>query len=109
MQLHLTLSIPIIERILKKESFDKGRIQTIIDIILAHKFTKPEDMNQKLLIDADTLADVFKDQFYSDCEAYEISPDMLYHIREKNRFYTDTAREIFRRKLSKRKIELDSA
>jgi hypothetical protein len=106
MQLHLTLSIPIIERILKKECFDESRIQTIINIVLAHKFTKPEDMNQELLIDADTIADVFKDQFYSDCAAYNIIPEQLYEIRKKNRFFTDTAREIFRRKLSKRKIEL---
>jgi hypothetical protein len=106
MELHMQLSVPIIKEILSLVNFDRKRIRKVIDVVLAHKYKNPKELNKRLLIDADTLSDVFKEQFYSDAEIYEIKPEDFYHIRRGNRFYTETAREIFSRELNKRSQEI---
>jgi len=63
-------------------------------------------VEKRLLIDADTLSDAFKEPFYEDCKAYKMKPKELYEFRKKNKFYTKSAREIFRKELEKRKKEI---
>jgi len=91
---------------LAKIGYNKKQVKTIIDIVLAHKFKNPKSLDKKLLIDADTLSDVFKEQFYGDCKAYKLSPEILYNIRKNNKFYTKTAKAIFDKELENRRNEL---
>lgn len=81
-------------------------IKEIIDIVLSHKFKNPKNKNKRLLIDADALSDIFKEQFYSDAKAYKISPQKNLEIRKENKFYTKTAQEIFKKELKKREEEI---
>ncbi len=105
LKLHLKYSVPIINKILAKVNFDKKSIKIITNIVLAHKFKKPKELSKRLLIDADTLSDVFKRQFYSDCKAYNRTPSELYNFRKNNKFYTETAKAIFDKELEKRRKE----
>ena len=106
MKLHLEYSKPIIRDILSSIKYSNNFIETIIDIVISHKFCKPKEIEKKLLIDADTLSDVFKEQFYSDCSSYNLSPVELYEHRKKNTFYTNSARSIFYYELDNRKNEI---
>lgn len=106
MKLHLKYSKPIINNILIKMGYDKKHIKKIIDIVLAHKFKNPKSLDKRLLIDADTLSDIFKEQFYGDCKAYNLNPKTLYKIRKNNKFYTKTAKIIFNKELEKRRKEI---
>ncbi len=105
MKLHLEYSVPIIKDILTKVGYDKKEIRKVIGIVLAHKFKNPKSLNKKFLIDADTLSDVFKEQFYADCSAYNLTTKKLYDIRKNNKFYTETAKIIFNKELEKRRKE----
>ena len=51
------------------------------------------------------MADAFKEQFYSDAQAYSSTPQGLYDYRKDNQFYTKTAKEIFDKELEQRKKE----
>ena len=107
MKLHLEKSAPIIEKILSKLDYDGEFIKTITEIVLAHKFVdNPDSLEKILLIDADTLSDVFKEQFYRDCAEYGLSPSKMFEIRKNNRFHLESARNIFEQELSKRKSEI---
>ncbi len=108
LELHLEYAVPIIEEVLTKLDYDKGRIQRITEVVLSHKFKDPKELEKRLLIDADTLSDAFKEPFYEDCKAYNMKPKKLYEFRKKNKFYTKSAREIFRKELGKRKKEIMS-
>ena len=105
MELHLKYSTPIIDEVLTKIGYSKKQIKAITDVVLAHKFKNPKNLNKRLLIDADTLADIFKEQFYSDCKAYNLGLKTLYNIRKNNKFYTKTAKIIFNKELDKRRRE----
>jgi hypothetical protein len=78
----------------------------VIDIVAFHKFKNPKKLDKRLLIDADTLSDVFKKQFYSDIKAYKKTPEKLYDFRKDNQFYTKTAKIIFNKELKKEKKNL---
>ena len=106
LELHLKYNPPITKKILNSLGYDKSKIEKIIEIILAHKFQNPRDLNKRLLIDADTLSDVFKEPFYKDTKQYGITPKENYDFREENKFYTKTARIIFDRELNKRRKEI---
>lgn len=106
MELHLKYSVRIIEEVLTEVGYDKKQIKKVIDVVLAHKFRDPKGSDKRLLIDADTLSDAFKEQFYGDCKAYNISPEVLYKFRKNNKFYTETVKEIFARELEKRWKEI---
>ena len=106
MLLHLKYSVPIVKEILNAVNFEEGEIRQVSEIILAHKYRKPRAMNKRLLIDADTVSDIFREQFYADAQAYNISPAEFYKIRMKNRFYTDTARRIFEKESRNRAREI---
>jgi len=109
MELHLKCSTPIIDDILTELGYNRKQIKAIIDIVLAHKFKNPKRLDKRLLIDADTLADVFKEQFYGDCKMYNLSPEKLYNIRKNNKFCTRTAEIIFRKELEQRRKEFSRA
>lgn len=106
MELHMRCSVPIIENILSVVHFNHTKIKRVTDIVLAHKYKNPRRLDKRLLIDADTLSDVFKEQFYSDAKIYKVMPEDFYHIRSKNSFYTETARETFHKELNKRAREI---
>lgn len=105
LKLHLKYAPPIINEILIKCRYKKSQIKKIISLVLVHKFKKPKTINEKLLIDADTLSDAFKEQFYSDAKEYKKTPEKLYEFRKNNQFYTKTARIIFNKELEKRRKE----
>jgi hypothetical protein len=107
MELHLKLSAPIIKEILCKVNFKTKKIKRVTDIVLAHKYKNPRALEKRMLIDADTLSDVFKEQFYSDAKIYKVMPEDFFHIRRNNKFYTETAREIFQKELNKRAREIE--
>lgn len=106
LELHLEYAAPIIEEILGKVDYNYKQIQRVVDIVKSHKFKDPSELEKQLLIDADTAADAFKEQFYSDVESYETTPEKLYDFRKKNEFYTATARKIFERELEERRKEI---
>ena len=70
LKLHLKYAPQIIEGVLIECRYNKDKIKKIIEIVLAHKFKNPRKLDKRLLIDADTLSDAFKEQFYSDAKAY---------------------------------------
>ena len=104
--LHLKNSVPIARKILKDHGFTKKEINKIIDIILSHKFKNPRNLEKRLLIDADTLSDIFKEPFYADAKYYKKTPKQLLEFRKQNHFYTKTARAVFDRELEKRAKEI---
>ena len=105
---HIEKGPPLIRKILKDLHYDKEKIDKVIDIVSAHKFTDPEDKDKQLLIDADTLSDTYKESFYSDVEAYGSTPSENLKFRSKNKFYTNTARKIFEKHLSARRREIET-
>lgn len=106
MQLHLEYGAAIAKDVLGKLGYSKEQIKRISDIVFAHKFQNPKEPEKRLFIDADTLTDVFREQFYADCRDYKLSPEALFNIRKNNRFYTETARKIFKEELEERKKEI---
>lgn len=108
MRLHLDCSVPIIKEILFAVNFDKNKTGKVIDIVLSHKFRNPRNLDKRVLIDADTLSDIFSESFYSDARLYKIDPAGFYQIRMKNMFYTGAAADIFRRELKKRAREINT-
>lgn len=107
LKLHLEYCPPIAKKILNSLKYDKAEIEEIISVILAHKFKNPQNLNKRLLIDADTLSDTFKEPFYEDVRQYKITPKENYDVRKENKFYTKTAKIIFNKELAKRRKELD--
>ncbi len=105
LELHLEFSAPIIREILEKVSYDQEKIDQIVEIVKAHKFQEPEDSEKQLLIDADTLSDAFKKQFYSDVQSYETTPQGLYNFRKENKFYTSAAKKLFDKEIEERRKE----
>ncbi len=105
-KLHIKYAPKIVKKILSKTKYNEKQIKTIIEIIVAHKFKNPIKLDKRLLIDADNLSDVFKKQFYSDVESYNVTPEQNYNFRKNdNSFYTKTAKIIFDKELKKRKQE----
>ncbi len=107
LELHLKYCPPIAKEILSSLKYDKAKIKEIIGVMLAHKFKNPRNLNKRLLIDADTLSDTFKEPFYEDVGQYEITPKENYDVRKGNKFYTKTARIIFNKELAKREREIN--
>lgn len=102
---HLKMAPPIINNILKEVDYQQEPINQIIDIVLAHKFQDPTELDKKLLIDADGVTDAFPEQFKSDLKSYSVTPQQLFNFCRKNEFYTKTARDIFGQALEERKRE----
>ena len=79
------------------------KIKKIIEIVKAHKFKNPKEINKRILIDADALSDCFKEQFAGDMKSYNKSRESLYNFRKKNnKFYSKVAEEIFTKELNRR-------
>lgn len=105
LRLHIKHAPPIIRDILTRAGYGRNRIGKVIEIVEAHKFRNPRRHDKQLLIDADTMADAFKEQFYSDVKSYNTTPEKMYTFRKKNVFYTKTAKGLFERELEKRRKE----
>lgn len=106
LKLHLEYAPKIIEEIMTKVGYSKDDINKIIEIVVAHKFQDPKELDKQLLIDADTLADLFKEQFYTNAKDYNKTPQEFYNIRKDNKFYTKTAKNIFDQELKNRAEEI---
>jgi len=104
---HIRRAPLIIRRILGKLNYDQNTIERVIEIVVAHKFTDPEEKEKRLLIDADTLSDTYKESFYSDVESYNSTSEKTYKFRSKNIFYTKTAKKIFQKQLKARREEIN--
>ncbi len=107
LELHLKYCSPIAKSILDGFNYDQLKTRKIIDIMVAHKFKNPRDLSKRLLIDADSLSDVFKEAFYEDVKQYKVTSKELYNFRKANKFYTKTAKIIFDKELEKRRKEIN--
>ncbi len=105
-RLHLKHAPSIINKILTEVGYNRSQIEKVIDIVVAHKFQNPKELEKQLLIDADAMSDAFKEQFYSDIESYNTTPQEHYEFRKRNEFYTKTARELFDREMETRRREI---
>lgn len=105
LKLHLKYATPVIKKILTELGYNETKIKKITEVVLAHKFQKPRELDKRLLIDADCLSDAFREQFYSDLKSYGNTPEKMYNHRKKNKFYTKTARGIFNKELENRRKE----
>ena len=108
MELHLEYAAPIISVVLTKLNYTPNQIQRIIEIVKAHKFQDPTELDKQLLIDADSTADAFKDQFYSDVKSYGTTPLQAYEYRKQNKFYTTSATKLFANELENRRKEFQN-
>ncbi|MCK9379021.1 MAG: HD domain-containing protein [Candidatus Moranbacteria bacterium] len=109
MKLHITLAPEIIKKILQSVNYKAFQINEVIEIVQAHKFSKPRKLSKKMLIDADQLSDAFKEQFYSDVKTYNSTPEKLYNFRmNDNNFYTKVAKDIFLEQMKQRRSEFES-
>lgn len=104
-KLHIEYPQPIIKEILEKLNYPLIQINKITEIVKAHKFQNPSELEKQLLIDADKMSDATKIQFYSDAEFYSVSPQVVYDFRMKNKFYTITARKFFEKEMENRRRE----
>lgn len=103
LKLHIKYAPEIIHKVLSQVDYENRKIKKIIGIVKSHKFKNPKDINKRILIDADALADAFKRQFASDMKSYNVSRKNLYNFRKKNnKFYTKIAQQIFIKELNKR-------
>lgn len=104
LELHLEFAPAIIGKILGQVGCENGKINKIIEIVKAHKFKNPRDINKRILIDADALSDAFKKQFESDLKSYKVNRKSLYNFRKKdNEFYYKVSEKIFNNEIEKRK------
>lgn len=106
LELHIKYAPEIIQEVLRKAGYPESKIKSVEGIVIAHKFQKPRRKDKQFLIDADTLSEAFKIQFYDDVSAYGCPPEENYNWRIKNKFYTKTAGMIFKREMEKRKKEI---
>ena len=107
---HIQKAPAIIRKLLSELHYQEQDIERIIEIVQAHKFTSPKasEKEKRLLIDADTLSDTYKESFYADAKAYEQTPLELWKFRSKNVFYFNTAKQIFKKELQERLKEIQT-
>lgn len=103
---HIRFAPKVIREILRKAGFKENDIEKVIAIVQSHLFKNPRNKEKRLLIDADNLSDVFKKQFYTDADKYKVSPNEMLKCRMKNKFYTETAKIIFKIESDRRKREI---
>ncbi|MFC1686986.1 HD domain-containing protein [Patescibacteria group bacterium] len=106
LKLHIQYALPIITEVLEKAEYIDNKIKQVVDIVKDHQFVDPKELSKRLLIDADAMSDVFREQFYGDVKAYNTTPQKLYEFRKKNTFYTKTAEKVFNEELEKRRQEI---
>ncbi|MBD3362682.1 HD domain-containing protein [Candidatus Dojkabacteria bacterium] len=106
---HLEKAVPLIKKILQELQYSKSKIYQIIHVVTNHKSKKPGgDKNIECMVDADNLSDTYKESFYSDAVAYNVTPQEALEFRSKNSFFTETANQIFRNQLQIRKEEIEN-
>ena len=103
LKLHIKYAPEIISKVLGLAGYEKSKIKKIIEIVKAHKFKNPKDLNKRILIDADAVSDAFAKQFKSDMKSYKVTGKSLYDFRKKNnKFYYKVSGEIFNKEIEKR-------
>lgn len=106
---HIELARDIILDILGGLEYEQSEIEEIIRIVQLHKSKDPKGDNRvACMVDADNLSDTYKESFYSDVKSYDSTPQQTFDFRSKNKFFTDTARGIFKKHLEERKREIES-
>ncbi|MFA5104383.1 MAG: HD domain-containing protein [Candidatus Margulisiibacteriota bacterium] len=113
LHLHIAYAPNIIYPILHRIGLPTHSIDRIADIVRAHKFQRPSDPDKQLLIDADGLSDVFKEQFWSDVTSYNVLPAVLLDKRvtdkqEEEPFFFAISRRRFKIEAAKRLGEIAS-
>lgn len=103
---HLLFAKELIPEILTKLNYPKDKIDLIVEIVAAHKFQDPKDHDKRMLIDADNLSDVFKEQFYTDVVSYESTPQQVYNYRLQNKYYFSSAEKIAKEEMKMRLEEI---
>jgi hypothetical protein len=106
---HIEKAPMLIRKVLQELNYSEEDITDIVRIVKAHKFVEPTRLDEKLLIDADTLSDTYKEVFYSNVKSYNTTPEVHLDFRSKNTFYTKTAREIFEKQFKERKREISNS
>jgi hypothetical protein len=106
MKLHIKYAPEIIPKILSQLDYTKKEIKQVCDIVIAHKFCKPRNVEKRLLIDADNLSECFQTQFNDDVKSYGCSPLQNYNYRIKNTYYTQIATKIFKKEMKQRYKEI---
>ena len=107
-KLHLIFGAELAGDIMQKLDYSKEATKEVAKIIKSHMGTETNDKNTKILIDADALSDVFRDNFYAESKAYGNNLESHLEIRSRNKFFTKTAREIFDHELAERKREIEN-
>ncbi|MDD4271375.1 MAG: HD domain-containing protein [Patescibacteria group bacterium] len=103
LKLHIKYSAEIASEVLSRIGYEIKRINKIIEIIRAHKFHNPRNINKRIMIDADALSDSFKEQFECDLNYYKSDRLSMCNFRKKNnKFYTKVAKSIFNKEIEKR-------
>ncbi len=68
-KLHLIFGAELAGDIMQKLDYSDKAAKEVAKIIKSHMDTEPNDKNTKILIDADALSDVFRDNFYAESKA----------------------------------------
>jgi hypothetical protein len=78
-------------------------------VVQSHKSNAPGgDKRIECIVDADNLSDSYRESFYSDVKSYNTTPQNNFDFRSKNKFFTSTAKEIFKRNMAERLKEIES-
>ena len=108
-ELHIKHAPELVNKVLSTNlNYRKEFIEKVIKIVVKHKSKNPKTTEERLLIDADNLSDIFKNQFYDDVKKYEISFQQNLEFRSKNKFYTKKSGDVFRKEYKKRLEEINS-
>ncbi len=103
LKLHLKYSAIIAAKVLRELNYEPRKIKKVAEIIKAHKFTNPREINKRILIDADALSDSFKEQFEADLKYYKAGRASMCDFRIKNnKFYTEISKRVFTEEIRKR-------
>lgn len=105
MRRHLVEGAKIAKEVLSQNGYSDLEATEIARIISQHKLSDPNDINARIIIDADNLSDIYKEQFASDMVFYKNTPAKLLSYRMDNSFYFPEAKEIFEREVKFRKIQ----
>jgi hypothetical protein len=105
MKMHLIKGAEIAGNELGRLGYNEKIVEGVQEAIRLHKYNEPYNINDRILIDADNLSDIYKEQFKSDIISYNTTSEKLIKYRSQNVFYSDKAKKIFELELLKRKGE----
>lgn len=106
---HIELAADLISEILGCLEYKQSEIEEITRVVQSHKSKTPGgDKRIECIVDADNLSDSYRESFYSDVKSYNTTPQNNFDFRSKNKFFTSTAKEIFKRNMAERLREINN-